>query len=183
MIGVKSTQRVFTTSQVAVLCNTVPKKVQEWIDGGTLDGYRMPGSRHRRVTRESLLRFMRANELPMGDLDGSLKILTITADDGLASRIRETIAGTHDVACNLFEAGVMAERFLPMVAIVDTTVGRAEALMLVRGLKATVVLAVVGEDEPDESAFGCRTFRRPIDVVSLMAAIGCPEAMQCNVTS
>jgi hypothetical protein len=39
------------------------------MDSGRLRGYRIPGSHHRRTTREHLLRFLKEHKMPMDGLD------------------------------------------------------------------------------------------------------------------
>ena len=53
-----SRQRVYTTGQVARLCQVAPRTAAKWIDSGLLRGYRIPGSQDRRVTHEALVDFM-----------------------------------------------------------------------------------------------------------------------------
>ena len=40
---------VLTTGEVAKLCNVAPRTVSKWFDSGSLKGYRIPGSRDRRM--------------------------------------------------------------------------------------------------------------------------------------
>jgi excisionase family DNA binding protein len=47
----------YTTSEVARLCLVSVKTVQRWLDTGLLECWTLPGSRHRRVTRDALVRF------------------------------------------------------------------------------------------------------------------------------
>lgn len=51
--------KLFTTGIVARVAQVAPRTVAKWIDSGLLKGYPLPGSRDRRVTRESLIRFLR----------------------------------------------------------------------------------------------------------------------------
>jgi len=60
----------FTTSQVARICKVSPSTVIKWVDGGLLKGYRIPGSRHRRILRECLIEFLEEHGMPLGVLGG-----------------------------------------------------------------------------------------------------------------
>jgi excisionase family DNA binding protein len=62
-------KRVFTTGQVAQICQVSPATVARWFDSGRLQGYRIPGSQDRRIVRESLLQFLAENGLPAQPLD------------------------------------------------------------------------------------------------------------------
>jgi excisionase family DNA binding protein len=55
----------FTTSEVAKICQVSERTVAKWLDMGLLKGYRLPGSRDRRVTRDSLVRFFEENGIPL----------------------------------------------------------------------------------------------------------------------
>lgn len=55
---------VMTTGQVAKICNVAPKTVTKWFDNGQLKGYRIPGSRDRRIPLPELLDFMDEYGIP-----------------------------------------------------------------------------------------------------------------------
>ncbi len=57
-------EKVFTTGNVARLCQVSPRTVTIWFDKGLLEGYRLPGSTDRRITRSSLVKFLEANGMP-----------------------------------------------------------------------------------------------------------------------
>lgn len=59
---------VFSTGEIATRCRVSVRTVAHWIDKGLLKGYRIPGSDHRRVMREDLVKFLQEHKLPMGDL-------------------------------------------------------------------------------------------------------------------
>ena len=65
-----SSQNVLTTGQVAKICNVAPRTVSKWFDSGRLRGYRIPGSKDRRIPLEQLVRFMKAHHMPLNGLDG-----------------------------------------------------------------------------------------------------------------
>lgn len=61
---------VLTTGEVAKICNVAPRTVSKWFDSGQLRGYRIPGSKDRRIPVSQLVRFMRAHGIPLNGLDG-----------------------------------------------------------------------------------------------------------------
>ena len=63
-----ATHEVFTTGQVAKVCHVAPRTVSKWFDSGCLQGYRIPGSRDRRIPRASLLMFLRQHSMPTDGL-------------------------------------------------------------------------------------------------------------------
>ncbi len=56
-------KRFFTTGEVAKLCGLSQQTVIRCFDDGRLSGFKVPGSKFRRVPREDLLRFLRARPL------------------------------------------------------------------------------------------------------------------------
>ncbi len=56
---------LLTTTQVARICGVGNKSVIDWIDGGMMAGYRLPGSTHRRVPREAVVEFLNEHNLPV----------------------------------------------------------------------------------------------------------------------
>jgi two-component system response regulator RpaA len=57
-------QSIFTTGQVAKLCQVAPRTVSKWFDSGRLRGYRIPGSQDRRIPRPQLIEFLAENAMP-----------------------------------------------------------------------------------------------------------------------
>lgn len=59
----------FTPGKIAKICRVSHGTAVKWIDRGLLAGERMPGSQTRRVTREALITFLRANGLSQFEKD------------------------------------------------------------------------------------------------------------------
>lgn len=117
---------VFTTGEVARICNVAPRTVSKWFDSGQLRGYRIPGSKDRRIPRTQLVRFMRAHSIPMGDLQSGLtRVLIIDGDVRLAELLKETLGNNGDysvtVAPSAFEAGLAVGTDPPRILVVDVT--------------------------------------------------------------
>ena len=73
--------RVFTTGQAAKLCRISQQTLIRCFDQGTLKGYRVPGSSHRRITEAELRKFMLENGIPTDLLDPlSWPVLVATED-------------------------------------------------------------------------------------------------------
>ncbi len=63
--------KVYTTGKIAELLGVAPRTVSAWCESGKMSSYRLPTQarhQHRRVTRESLLKFCRENGLPIEEL-------------------------------------------------------------------------------------------------------------------
>ena len=50
---------VFTTGEAAKICKVSQQTIIRCFDSGRLQGFRVPGSRFRRIPRDELLRFVR----------------------------------------------------------------------------------------------------------------------------
>ena len=66
---------VLTTGDVARICNVASRTVMQWFDNGLLGGYRIPGSRDRRIPIAELARFMRKYGIPIPAATGEDKKL------------------------------------------------------------------------------------------------------------
>ncbi|HXG11088.1 MAG TPA: response regulator [Gemmataceae bacterium] len=180
-------KKVFTTGQVAKICQVAPRTVSKWFDSGRLRGYRIPGSQDRRIPREALIRFLKENNMPLGALEeeGWHKILIIGAEKLFTDRLRELLPETddykHEVAHSGFEAGTLAQSFHPDTIIIDLAMGRSEALQIAQNLRRnphyeqTLIIALASEDEPDPDAlknYGFNdAFKKPFDVALLAERI------------
>ncbi len=132
---------VLTTGDVARICNVAPRTVSKWFDTGQLRGYRIPGSKDRRIPLAQLIRFMKAHGIPLDQLDtGSTRILIVDADAELARLLEKALEERFDyevaVAGSAFEAGAMMEQAKPAVVLVDTDVPGIEGRALSRFIAA-----------------------------------------------
>lgn len=115
---------VLTTGDVARICSVAPRTVSKWFDSGHLRGYRIPGSKDRRIPLDQLLRFMRAHGIPTDALEnGQRRILILDADAVFRDTLRTTLTQKHGyeavVADSAFEAGATAHEFHPHVVLID----------------------------------------------------------------
>ena len=60
---------VFTTGEAAEICKVSQQTIIRCFDSGRLKGFRVPGSRFRRIPREALVQFMKDNGIPPDSLD------------------------------------------------------------------------------------------------------------------
>jgi excisionase family DNA binding protein len=179
---------VFTTGQVAKICQVAPRTVSKWFDSGKLRGYRIPGSQDRRIPRDQLIRFLKENGMPLGQLEEEElhKILVIGADKLFIDRLQELLPESDDfkyeVANSGFEAGILAESFHPDTIIIDLALGRSEALQIAANLRRnphyeqTLMLALASEDEADPDSLKINNqfseaFKKPFDIALLAERI------------
>jgi excisionase family DNA binding protein len=175
-------KQVFTTGQVAKICQVAPRTVSKWFDSGKLRGYRIPGSQDRRIPREHLIRFLKDNGMPLGSLEQESwhKILIVGAEPLFIERLRELLPEDDDykyeVAHSGFEAGTKASAFQPDTIVIDHAMGRHEAITIAQTLrrneayKETLIVALASEDEPNPEALIDQangysdSFKKPFDV-------------------
>jgi two-component system OmpR family response regulator len=76
-----STKTVFTTGEAAKICKVSQQTIIRCFDNGSLKGFRVPGSRFRRIPREQLYSFMKENGIPTEALESGKRKLLIVDDD------------------------------------------------------------------------------------------------------
>ncbi len=159
-------QDVLTTGQVAKICNVAPRTVSKWFDTGQLRGYRIPGSKDRRIPLDQLIRFMKAHDMPLNGLDGSsLRVLLVDADEEFCTVLSGALQqrGNYQVesAVGYFAAGVVAERLRPHVMLIEVG-SESEVGALCRYLRGSaefqgVRLVAIGRHLTDRVGAGyCR---------------------------
>src|SRR5215467_10685231 len=73
---------VFTTGEAAKICKVSQQTIIRCFDNGQLKGFRVPGSRFRRIPREALYKFMKDNSIPTDALEsGKRKVLLVDDDN------------------------------------------------------------------------------------------------------
>lgn len=115
---------VLTTGQVAQICNVAPRTVTKWFDSGQLKGYRIPGSRDRRIPTTELIRFMKAHNIPTEELEmGMMRVLIIDSNFSVAEQLAESLRDNRnyqvDTASNSFDAGLFAQKMIPHVILIN----------------------------------------------------------------
>jgi len=149
----KTRRNVFTTGEVAKICQCAPRTVSQWIDRGTLRGWRIPGSNDRRVARESLLRFLREHGFPAHILDAASPPILLVGTPGavLAACQQDAPHLSWLYAPDPFAAGCLFAEHHPGVVVIDAgTLGRHTAAGLAAAMRCTEVqlIAVAAEDGP-----------------------------------
>src|SRR5258708_8331539 len=109
---------VFTSGGADKICKVRQQPIISCFDNGQLKGFRVPGSRFRRIPREALYRFMKDNGIPTDALEsGKRKVLLVDDDVELVELMTKVLEedGRFEVrvACNGFDAGMMAKEYRP----------------------------------------------------------------------
>ena len=119
-----TTKTVFTTGEAAKICKVSQQTIIRCFDNGTLKGFRVPGSRFRRIPRDQLFQFMKDNNIPTDALEsGKRKILIVDDDEELVELLVDVFErdGRFEirVANNGFDAGMMVKEFRPDLVVLD----------------------------------------------------------------
>jgi len=133
---------VFTTGEVAEICNVSQQTVIRCFDSGRLKGFRVPGSRFRRIPREALIQFMKDNAIPLDQIEtGKARILVVDDDPAIVEMLVELLErdGRFEVqtATNGFDAGMRAIEFRPDLIVLD---------YMLPGLNGDAVVRTIRQD-------------------------------------
>jgi len=115
---------VFTTGEVAEICRLSQQTIIRCFDNGQLGGFRVPGSKFRRIPRDRLLKFMKEHGIPQDTLESDkIKVLVVDDDPDIVELFVTTLKkdGRFEVrtARTGFDAGVEANRFRPDIVVLD----------------------------------------------------------------
>jgi excisionase family DNA binding protein len=115
---------VFTTGEAAKICKVSQQTIIRCFDNGQLKGFRVPGSRFRRIPREALYKFMKDNGIPTDALEsGKRKVLLVDDDHELVEVMTRFLVddGRFEVktAGNGFDAGMMVKEYRPDIIVLD----------------------------------------------------------------
>ncbi len=153
---------VLTTGEVAKICSVAPRTVSKWFDSGALHGYRIPGSKDRRIPLNQLIRFMKQHGMPLnGLMTGATRVLIVDDEQDIVEVLEKILEDEAkyevEVCKGGFEAGVTAEKFRPHVILLDmhlVTIDAKEVCKQVKNsndLQLTKVIALSGKLTDDEA--------------------------------
>jgi excisionase family DNA binding protein len=154
---------VLTTGDVAKICHVAPRTVSKWFDTGQLKGYRIPGSKDRRIPVSELMRFMKAHNMPTDSLPaGKIRVLVVDSDNNAASALSDILRNRGDyevqTARSNFETGTIAQKFAPHVLLVNLFAKDIDATEICKNLRededlqTIKVIAIANQLSNSESA-------------------------------
>jgi len=119
-----SDKQVFTTGEVAEICKVSQQTIIRCFDSGKLQGFRVPGSKFRRIPRESLIQFMKENDIPLDLLDsGRRRILVVDDDPAIVEMLQDVLEQDGRFAVKAtntgYEAGILTQSFNPDLILLD----------------------------------------------------------------
>ena len=183
----KRGQDVFTTGQVAKICNVTIRTVIKWFENGKLDGYRIPASKDRRIPRKALLEFLKDHKIPYDPslFDEHPKVLVVDDDEQVIETIEALLQQIDGLevrtARSGYEAGFETARMRPDLLLIDYNLGDLMADQVLEMLakedrledvQVIVMSGYLDDDEMAELASrGLRVLKKPFDVEAFLAEI------------
>ena len=178
---------LFTTGEAAEVCRVSQQTIIRCFDAGRLEGFRVPGSRFRRIPRQSLVKFMKDNKIPLDTIEsGKRKVLVVDDDAEIVELIVDVLGRDGrfetETASSGYEAGIATERFRPELILLDYMLPDVNGNIVcqaIRGnpefenIKIIIVSGVVKRDEIAQLIkSGAEDFiRKPFDVTELTGKI------------
>lgn len=175
---------VFTTGEAAKICKVSQQTIIRCFDSGQLKGFRVPGSRFRRIPRDMLFRFMKENGIPTDALEsGRRKVLLVDDDEELVELISDVLSkdGRFEVriAGNGFQAGMIVKEYRPDLVVLDVMlpdINGRDVCQLIRSdsaLEDVQIICISGMVEGDKveelRTAGADDFlQKPFDVTELI---------------
>ena len=115
---------LFTTGEAARICKVSQQTIIRCFDAGKLQGFKVPGSKFRRIPREKLIQFMKENDIPLDEIKSNKrKVLIVDDDEEIVELMVDILIrdGRFEVrtATTGYEAGVLTQQFRPELIILD----------------------------------------------------------------
>ena len=178
---------LLTTGEAAEICNVSQQTIIRCFDSGRLEGFRIPGSKFRRIPRENLVKFMRDNHMPMGNVEtGKKKILVVDDDAEIVELMVDVLVrdGRFEIktASSGYEAGIATEQFRPDLIVLDYMLPDVNGNIVCRTIRSNpdfgdtkiiIVSGVVNQSEiEDLLGAGAEDFvRKPFNIAELVDKI------------
>ena len=179
---------VFTTGEAAEICKVSQQTIIRCFDSGRLKGFRVPGSRFRRIPRDALVVFMKENGIPPDALEsGKSKVLVVDDDPEIVELFVDVLErdGRFEVrtADSGYTAGLITNEFKPDLIILDYMLPDINGNVVCRTLrereefnttKIIIVSGVVNQDEiNDLLKSGADEFvKKPFNIEKIVERIG-----------
>lgn len=180
-------KRIFTTGEAADVCKVSQQTIIRCFDSGRLGGFRVPGSKFRRIPRADLIKFMRDNEIPTDILEaGPKRVLVVDDDSHIVEMFKDLLGREQGVevrtASTGYDAGLLTESFRPHLILLDYMLPDVNGNIVCQRLrereefKDTKIIFVSGvvdasEVEQLKAAGADDIIRKPFDVNQLMGRV------------
>ena len=176
-------KELFTTGEAAEICRISQQTIIRCFDSGRLEGFRVPGSKFRRIPRISLIKFMKDNHIPMDGIEsGKKKVLIVDDDAEIIELLADVLVrdGRFELktAASGYEAGISTQQFRPDLILLDymlPDINGNVVCQIIRknpefeNIKIIIISGVVKQDEIDQLLkSGAEDFiKKPFNIVEL----------------
>lgn len=154
---------VYTTGEVAEICRLSQQTIIRCFDNGQIEGFRVPGSRFRRIPRPALMKFMKDNKIPLDEMeDGRIRVLVVDDEPAIIELFADALGADKRfevaTASTGYDAGLLTQRFRPDVMVLDfklPDINGSEVCKTVRknpdlaGMKILIISGMVNPAEVD----------------------------------
>jgi len=177
-------KNVYSTGEAAAICKVSQQTIIRCFDSGRLQGFRVPGSKFRRIPRDSLIKFMKENDIPLDLLDsGRRKVLVVDDDPEIVELMVDVLErdGRFEVrtASSGYDAGVLTQEFRPDLMILDYMLPDVNGNVVCKTIrqnavfehmKIIIVSGVINQDEIDNLLkLGANAFlKKPFSIDDLV---------------
>ena len=181
-------KNVFTTGEAAEICKVSQQTIIRCFDSGRLKGFRVPGSRFRRIPREALIAFMKDNGIPPDALQsGKSKVLVVDDDPEIVELFVDVLErdGRFEVktAATGYDAGMLTQEFNPDLIILDYMLPDVNGNVVCQTIrskpefqqtKIIIVSGVVNQDEINDllKAGADEFVKKPFNIEKIIERIG-----------
>ena len=115
---------VYTTGEAAEICKLSQQTIIRCFDNGQLKGFRVPGSKFRRIPRARLIEFMKDNNIPLDGLDDDrIRVLVVDDDPDIVELFTDALTADPrfevSTAKTGYDAGVLTQQFRPDIVVLD----------------------------------------------------------------
>ncbi len=178
---------LYTTGEAAEVCKVSQQTIIRCFDAGRLDGFRVPGSKFRRIPRQNLVKFMKDNNIPLDALgSGKKKILIVDDDPEIIELLVDVLSrdGRFDVkaASSGYDAGMLTQQLHPDLILLDYMLPDVNGNIVCQtirrnpefeNVKIIIISGVIREDEIEQLLkSGAEDFmRKPFDITELITRI------------
>ncbi|MHC4326029.1 MAG: helix-turn-helix domain-containing protein [Planctomycetota bacterium] len=141
-------KNVLTTGDVAKICHVAPRTVSKWFDNGQLRGYRIPGSKDRRIPVNELVRFMKIHNMPTSEIAiGKIRVLIADSNAETASALADTLQSKTDYEVQIvqsnFETGSVIQKFTPHVLLISLLADGIDTSAICKGIRENEELRTI----------------------------------------
>ncbi|MBC8203387.1 MAG: helix-turn-helix domain-containing protein [Planctomycetes bacterium] len=158
-------KQVFTTGEAAKICKVSQQTIIRCFDSGRLHGFKVPGSRFRRIPRSELIRFMQHNDMDMSQLEsGPLRVLVVGVSPAQSDPVIKEYAQERKVeichADDAWTAGYITHAFKPNLVLLNPTSSGVEESAVQNTINSnpelvnTNVVTVVPTQQASGTSFG-----------------------------